>query len=42
MAVSYKKLWNHASYLLRKLTQAGGIELVHRSRYPKYKIKETI
>ena len=28
---------NHASWLLRKLTQAGKIELVHRGRYSKYR-----
>ena len=28
---------NHASWLLRKLTQAGKIELVHRGKYSKYR-----
>ena len=28
---------NHASWLLRKLTQAGKIEIVHRGRYSKYR-----
>lgn len=31
---------NHASYLLRKLAHAGVIEIVHRGRYSKYRIRE--
>lgn len=32
---------NHAGYLLKKLVVSGDIELVHRGRYSKYRIKET-
>lgn len=31
---------NHAGYLLKKLVVSGDIELVHRGRYSKYRIKE--